>query len=183
MIVLDRCAVIRSFGLLMGGLPLDSAFWRFLTAMSFLSSAITCLGVHGRKNAGLQKRSAHGAPNATGLAYRTRPIDIESSLLTFPSRFVTNHSNTSSKWLPRQHPRVRPASVAGDRSSYEHAHCEDFAQHGSSRKPATVLQCSECVSISPSTNLSKFKNMANISQPPPRPASRPMPPLRLPFAV
>ena len=54
MIVLDRSAVIRSFGLLTGGLPLDSAFWRFLTAMMFMSTPVTCLDGVGQKDAGVQ---------------------------------------------------------------------------------------------------------------------------------
>lgn len=174
---------MRSFGCFTGGRPLDSAFWRFFTAMIFSGLTVTCLDVDGEKSYAPRKdRSAHGAPYATSLAYRAPPIHIESSpliFLRFLSLTTATHRRNGTQGSTQEY--VQYQSPAIDRATSMRT--AKILHHGNCRTPGTVLHCSECASISPSTKSLKFLNIANTLQPPPRPASRPMPPLRLPFVV
>ena len=147
---------------------------------------ITWFGVDGRgaENGSPAKSlcTAHCTPLA--FAYRTPPADIESSRSVFAflralSLTTASHRRNGSQGSIQEY--VPPQSPANDRV---HAHCRYPTPRHRSRNLVPYCNAANAPRSVPSTSpFQIIENMANTLQPPPRPASRPMPPLRLPFAV
>jgi hypothetical protein len=147
---------------------------------------ITWFGVDGAENGSPAKShcTAHCTPLA--FAYRTPAADIESSRSVFAflralSLTTASHRRNGSQGSIQEY--VPPQSPANDRV-HAHAHCRYPTPRHRSRNPVPYCNAANAPRSGPRRVPSKLSRTWLTSlQPPPRPASRPMPPLRLPFAV